>query len=78
MKIKFWGVRGSIPCPGLDTTKYGGNTLCIEMRFKDPGRLIIMDAGTGLRGLGDYVIAHDLPKGPIKTEILNSLLIPSL
>ncbi len=69
MKIRFWGVRGSIPCPGPHTVKYGGNTLCLELRFKDPDRLIIIDAGSGIRELGNYMMAHDLPKGPIETEI---------
>ena len=36
MKVKFWGVRGSIPCPGPLTVKYGGNTACIELRLQDP------------------------------------------
>lgn len=48
--VRFWGVRGSIPCPGPDTLKYGGNTSCVEMRA---GRqLFIFDAGTGIRNLG--------------------------
>lgn len=67
MKIKFWGVRGSIPCPGSDTVQFGGNTACIEIRFGE--RLIIIDAGSGLRDLGDYVVRNDLKNGPIKTEI---------
>jgi phosphoribosyl 1,2-cyclic phosphodiesterase len=49
--IKFWGVRGSIPCPGSETLEYGGNTTCIEMRVG--GERLIFDAGTGLRLLGD-------------------------
>ena len=69
MKIKFWGVRGSIPCPGPHTMKYGGNTPCLELGFKDPDRLIIIDAGSGIRELGNYMMAHDLPKGSIETEI---------
>ena len=69
MKIKFWGVRGSIPCPGPKTLKYGGNTPCLELRFKDPDRLIIIDAGTGIRELGNYMMANDHPKGSIKTDI---------
>lgn len=69
MKIKFWGVRGSIPCPGATTWKYGGNTPCIELRTKDPKRLIIIDAGSGIRELGNYLMAHDLPEGPIKADI---------
>jgi phosphoribosyl 1,2-cyclic phosphodiesterase len=48
--IRFWGVRGSIACPGPATMRYGGNTPCLEVRCGD--RLIILDAGTGLRELG--------------------------
>lgn len=51
MKVKFWGVRGSIPTPGLRTVRVGGNTSCIEIR-PDDDRLFIMDAGTGIRELG--------------------------
>ncbi len=47
---RFWGVRGSIACPGPDYARYGGNTSCVEMRID--GRLLIFDAGTGLRQLG--------------------------
>ncbi len=50
MKIKFWGVRGSIPSSGALTWQYGGNTSCVEVLIKD--RLIILDAGTGIRELG--------------------------
>ena len=48
--IRFWGVRGSIACPGESTARYGGNTSCVEMRCG--GRLLIFDGGTGLRLLG--------------------------
>lgn len=51
MEITFRGVRGSIPAPGPDTVKYGGNTTCIEIRT-DAGDLIILDGGTGIRQLG--------------------------
>lgn len=47
MKVKFWGVRGSIPSPGAETVKYGGNTTCIEVKT-DSGDLIILDGGTGI------------------------------
>lgn len=50
MKFKFWGVRGSIPTPGADTVKYGGNTTCIEIT-SSAGDLIILDAGTGIHAL---------------------------
>ena len=48
--IHFWGVRGSIPCPGSETVRYGGNTPCIEMRAG--GKRLIFDGGTGLRVFG--------------------------
>src|ERR1051326_6912430 len=49
--VRFWGTRGSIATPGEDTNKYGGNTSCNEVRGGD--QLLILDAGTGLRVLGD-------------------------
>lgn len=55
MKLRFWGTRGSIPTPGNATAKYGGNTPCVELRL-DNGHLIIFDAGTGIRVLGDRLI----------------------
>jgi phosphoribosyl 1,2-cyclic phosphodiesterase len=69
IKVKFWGVRGSIPCPGPKTMKYGGNTACIELRFPEVNRHIIIDAGSGIRDLANFMLANDLPKGPIATEI---------
>lgn len=69
LKVRFWGVRGSIPCPGPKTVKYGGNTACIELRFTEAQRLIILDAGSGIRDLGNFMMANDLPKGPMRTEI---------
>lgn len=69
MKITLWGVRGSIPCPGPETVEFGGNTACIELRVGDEERLIILDAGSGIRKLGEKIIKHDLPKGPIKTDL---------
>src|SRR6476620_8556217 len=50
MRVGFWGVRGSIPCPGPSTIRYGGNTPCIEVRCGN--HVLIFDAGTGLRSLG--------------------------
>ena len=50
MRVRFWGVRGSIPCPGPATMRYGGNTPCMEVRCDE--RVLIFDAGTGLRSLG--------------------------
>jgi phosphoribosyl 1,2-cyclic phosphodiesterase len=51
MKIKVWGARGSIPAPGPETNRYGGNTSCVELTMDDGGTLIL-DAGTGIRNLG--------------------------
>jgi phosphoribosyl 1,2-cyclic phosphodiesterase len=52
--VKFWGVRGSTPCPGARYLKYGGNTSCLEIRAtdRDVNHRLILDAGTGLRELG--------------------------
>lgn len=56
MKVKFWGTRGSIPTPGNLTVRYGGNTPCLEVRLNN-NNLVIFDAGTGIRGLGDELMA---------------------
>ncbi|UCD78380.1 MAG: MBL fold metallo-hydrolase [Desulfobacterales bacterium] len=71
MELKFWGVRGSIPSPGPKTVKYGGNTLCLELRLKtaDDDRLIIIDAGSGIRELGDALIANYYGQGIFSAEI---------
>jgi phosphoribosyl 1,2-cyclic phosphodiesterase len=55
MKIRFWGVRGSIPSPGPHTARYGGNTTCIEVR-SDDGTLIIIDGGTGIFALAQQLL----------------------
>lgn len=57
MKIKFWGVRGSIASPGPQTVRYGGNTTCIEVRT-DRNELIILDAGTGLFPLSQALLTE--------------------
>jgi len=51
LSLRFWGTRGSIPSPGLSTARFGGNTPCVELRTGE-GRLVILDAGTGIRELG--------------------------
>lgn len=56
--VKFWGVRGSIATPSIDHLKYGGNTSCVEVSIND--RTIILDAGTGIRMLGQCLIKRDL------------------
>jgi phosphoribosyl 1,2-cyclic phosphodiesterase len=57
MKVKFWGVRGSIASPGPKTVRYGGNTTCIEVRT-DNNELIILDAGTGIFPLSQSLLAE--------------------
>ena len=51
MKVKLWGTRGSIPSPGEDTVRYGGNTSCVGVTLSD-GSLLALDAGSGIRSLG--------------------------
>ncbi len=65
-EVRFRGVRGSIACPGPGTARYGGNTACIELRCGE--RLVVLDAGTGLRGLG----ADLAGRGPLEADILLS------
>ena len=55
MRVRFFGVRGSIPTPGPSTVRYGGNSVCVEVRLADDTR-IIFDAGTGLRELGNALL----------------------
>lgn len=69
IEARFWGVRGSIASPGPHTVRYGGNTPCIEVHAG--GRLIILDGGTGMRGLGQQVLAR---KRPVEADIFFSHL----
>jgi len=55
MEITFWGTRGSTAAPGAKTVFYGGNTTCVEVTLSS-GRTVIIDAGTGIRALGDELI----------------------
>ena len=54
MNVTLWGTRGSLPTPGPETTRYGGNTSCVEVRGGD-GTLLVLDAGTGIRRLGSTI-----------------------
>ncbi|MEX2177636.1 MAG: MBL fold metallo-hydrolase [Gemmatimonadaceae bacterium] len=67
LRVQFWGTRGSIPSPGAQTVRYGGNTPCVELRTPD-GWLIILDAGTGLRELGRSLLGR-ANGAPIKGDI---------
>ena len=66
-KIKFWGVRGSIPTPGQSTVFFGGNTSCVELRVD--GELIILDAGSGIRPLGQ-ALAEEFGERPMNITLL--------
>lgn len=57
MRVKFWGVRGSTPTPERRNARYGGNTTCIEVRLADD-TLIVLDSGSGLRGLGKSLLGE--------------------
>jgi phosphoribosyl 1,2-cyclic phosphodiesterase len=67
LSVNFWGVRGSIPCPGRTTVEYGGNTACLEIRADE--RLVIVDLGTGIKPLGDMLMERDLKAHPVDTDI---------
>jgi len=66
-RIKFWGVRGSIPVPGPSTIGYGGNTTCVEVRTN--GDIIILDAGSGIRELG-IALEQEFGSAPINLTML--------
>ena len=76
LSVCFWGVRGSISCPGPDTVVFGGNTTCLEIRAGekgDPGnRLIIIDSGTGIRPLGQQLADKNYSRSPVDADIFIS------
>src|SRR3954449_7824490 len=55
LSVRFWGVRGSIDCPGPRTARYGGNTPGLEIRCGE--QILVFDGGTGIRALGNSLIA---------------------
>jgi phosphoribosyl 1,2-cyclic phosphodiesterase len=61
--VRFWGVRGTVPCPGPDTVRYGGNTSCLEVMCG--GKRLIFDAGTGIRALGANLAGQE----PLRAHI---------
>ncbi|MCX5746946.1 MAG: MBL fold metallo-hydrolase [Proteobacteria bacterium] len=71
MKIRFWGVRGSIPAPGPETNRYGGNTACVSITTATGG-LVIIDMGTGLMHLGNSLLASEFARGQGRASILLS------
>ena len=71
LTVRFWGTRGSVPTPGPTTVRYGGNTPCVEVRTAD-GRLVVLDAGTGIRPLGRALVAAAGPDQAIEGDIFIS------
>ena len=61
--VRFWGVRGSIACPGDSYRRYGGNTSCLEVRCGE--HLLVFDAGTGLRPLGEHLGGRTALRGDL-------------
>src|SRR5258708_14053064 len=66
-RLKFWGVRGSIPVPGPSTIGYGGNTTCVEVRTDS--EIIVLDAGSGIRELG-LALENEFGPAPINLTLL--------
>jgi len=69
IKLKFWGIRGTLPVPGRNTVKYGGNTSCISIEFPN-GNIFIFDGGTGIKALSDHLMANNT--GHINAKIFIS------
>lgn len=68
MKVKFWGVRGSIPVPGPQTIEVGGNTPCVEVVTAEH-EIVVFDAGTGIRALG---LSLEKEEGPLSIHLFFS------
>jgi phosphoribosyl 1,2-cyclic phosphodiesterase/CheY-like chemotaxis protein len=66
-QVRFWGVRGSIPTPGPETVRYGGNTSCLEVRAD--GEIVVLDAGSGIRSLG-IALTKEFPTEPLNLTVL--------
>jgi phosphoribosyl 1,2-cyclic phosphodiesterase len=69
VEVRFWGVRGTLPRPGQDAIRYGGNTSCVSLSFPR-GEFFIFDAGTGIKRLGDALLAAGVKR--IKGKIFIS------
>jgi phosphoribosyl 1,2-cyclic phosphodiesterase len=68
VKVRVWGARGSIPTPGAETARYGGNTSCVQVELAD-GTMLVLDAGTGIRPLGLRMPAPDQPLHILLTHL---------
>jgi len=65
VNLVFWGTRGSVPTPGRSTSRYGGNTSCVQVDRGDPRHVVVLDAGSGIRLLGDA-----LPDDVTRVDVL--------
>ena len=68
MKATIWGARGSIPAPGPETMRYGGNTSCVQLTLAD-GSVLVLDAGTGIRSLGLALAPSEQPLHILLTHL---------
>jgi phosphoribosyl 1,2-cyclic phosphodiesterase len=68
VKVKVWGARGSIPAPGPETARYGGNTSCLQLTLSD-GSMLVLDGGTGIRSLGLTLPPSDRPLNILLTHL---------
>ncbi len=71
-RLTFWGTRGSIPTPGGSTSRYGGNTPCVSVEYLKgtERRLLVLDAGTGIRLLGNQLVERS--NGEVEVDLLLS------
>jgi len=69
IEITYWGIRGTLPVPGKETVKYGGNTSCVTLEFPR-GNLFIFDAGTGIKALSDHFMEQK--RSGIEAEVFIS------
>jgi phosphoribosyl 1,2-cyclic phosphodiesterase len=67
LRVKFWGVRGSLPTPCRENLEFGGNTSCIQLEIPDREEILILDAGSGIRNLGLH-LAKSRP-GPLDIHL---------
>jgi phosphoribosyl 1,2-cyclic phosphodiesterase len=71
MEVTFWGVRGSIPAPGPETNRYGGNTACVHVRAAS-GQNFVLDMGTGMHMLGRRWMGQEFGQGRGEAAVLLS------
>jgi phosphoribosyl 1,2-cyclic phosphodiesterase len=68
VRVKVWGARGSIPAPGPETMRYGGNTSCVQLTLLD-GTILVLDGGTGIRSLGLALAPSERPLNILLTHL---------